>query len=200
VDGKLSYLANRWEYDAGTETWSLASVGIHVLEIDPADLVDGTHVPASPTLEANLPSVGSYDWAPDGHGVVFATSGTLHWADDSDGYASWTEIPTTGIPDHPRWSPDGMQIVFRSDRGIERIDADGESETLLVAHTRTRSVFLPYWSPNATHLLFHSREAVKQGRTTGYTATDVYRITADGTGETNLVDGLTGNWSTGGWR
>jgi hypothetical protein len=194
VDGKVSYVARRWEQDPDTGEWSVAYQGIHVLEVDPDALT--SHVPAAPSFLANLPSTPRYDWSSDGQAVAFTDvlgdPGVLYVAEDDDAFATWTEIPTTSAAINPRWSPDGTRIAFQSGRGIERIDVDGENEKLLVGTTKKKKVYYPLWSPNGTHLVFW---------VTGLRGSpDVYRVTADGAGETNLTESNSASCFPNGWR
>jgi Tol biopolymer transport system component/imidazolonepropionase-like amidohydrolase len=95
------------------------------------------------------------DVAPDGNTIVFAMLGDLYMLSIVGG----TATPITkgmGYDDAPRYSPDGKQIVFISDRdGAENLwiaNADGSNLRALTRGVRTHFVS-PIWSPDGKSIL-----------------------------------------------
>jgi hypothetical protein len=81
----------------------------------------------------------------------------------------------------PRWSPDGSQIAFSSNRSgnsnIYVMDADGSNLTLLTEDPAGGNA--PSWSPDGSQILFHSE---RNGNV------DIYVMDADGTNVKRLTN------------
>ena len=74
--------------------------------------------------------------------------------------ANWRDLINDKYFDrYPRWSPNGRQIAFTSDRGggyeIWMIDADGTNLRQITFVGRPGTSF-PLWSPNGSQLLFRA--------------------------------------------
>jgi dipeptidyl aminopeptidase/acylaminoacyl peptidase len=106
--------------------------------------------------------------SPDGKWVVYQVgtvnlgenkSGTNLWLASTDGKSPPRRLTTSAKSDrHPRWSPDGKQIVFESNRGGESqlwvIDmAGGEARQLTSISTGASNAM---WSPDGAHIAFVS--------------------------------------------
>lgn len=87
---------------------------------------------------------------------------------------------------YPCWSPDGMKIVFQSDRHDEMMgnrdiyimNADGSSIRRLLH--RDESDETPVWSPDGSHILFSSYVTDENN--------ELFIMNVDGTGLTQLTD------------
>jgi RHS repeat-associated protein len=81
----------------------------------------------------------------------------------------------------PAVSPDGTKIAFASDQGgdfgIYVMNSDGSGVTLVANNTGDDRH--PEWSPDGTKLTYEN-----------YSSGDVYVVNADGTGNTDIYDGL----------
>ena len=97
----------------------------------------------------------SLDVSPDGKTIVFDLLGDLYTLPIGGGSA--TRL-TSGLPfdAQPRWSPDGKQIVFTSDRsGAENlwvVDADGSHPRAITRGDKQRYVS-PSWTPDAQYII-----------------------------------------------
>ena len=120
--------------------------------------------------------------------IVFSHRSEL-WTMNADG----TDLQAIGVKgNHPRWSPDGSQIVFTvfhsgdKAQGKNRftetfiIDADGGNQRLLVStqHLQEKVDFLPVWSPDGSRIAFYSN---RPGRD------DIFVIDVSGEHLTNLT-------------
>ena len=120
--------------------------------------------------------------------IIFSHKGTL-WTMNSDG----TNQQTLGIKgSHPRWSPDGSQIVFtvyhRGDKAQGKnwftetfiINIDGSNQRLLMSteHLQEKVDFAPVWSPVGSRIAFYSN---RPGRD------DIFVIDVSGENLTNLT-------------
>jgi Tol biopolymer transport system component/DNA-binding winged helix-turn-helix (wHTH) protein len=98
-------------------------------------------------------------FSPDGRSVAYITSpeGAL-WRANQDGS---TPVQLTAPPlraELPKWSPDGVQILF------DAIDADGETRIYNVSSQggapqpflpeQTKGLIEPYWSPDGRKIVF----------------------------------------------
>ena len=109
------------------------------------------------------------DVSPDGRTIVFDMLGDLYTLPIAGGDA---EPLTSGIAwdFQPRFSPDGSQVAFVSDRGgannLWLIRADG-TDPRAVTEEREHLVHNPYWSPDGDYLVakkdFTSRRSIAAG-------------------------------------
>jgi dipeptidyl aminopeptidase/acylaminoacyl peptidase len=104
-----------------------------------------------------------YSLAPAGKRDEHATSAL--WLAPVDGSAPPRQFTAGTANDHaPRWSPDGTQIAFLSDRGTRGTDqlyvimADGGEARALTAITNKNPVQSFAWSPGGGHLVFTSAD------------------------------------------
>ena len=103
-----------------------------------------------------------------------------------------------GIDEVGSWSPDGLKIVFFSDRDGNReiyvMDSDGKNQVNLTNHPALDAA--PTWSPDGTRIAFHSRRKGGQD--------DIYVMNPDGANVVNLTrhpwDDQAPAWSPDGRR
>ncbi len=160
--------------------------GIQVVDADPSDPSDQNTSPV---------------WSPDGEVLLF-----LHRCISAGGFGcpfqfylidrpggglrkirEFPESPPFSPPEvlAPAWSPDGTKIAFiMGPFDIYIMNADG-SELRAVAPLPTSSGgdWEPAWSPDGTHLVFRSN------RRSGIGGVDLFVVSTDGTGLTNLTSG-----------
>jgi formylglycine-generating enzyme required for sulfatase activity len=108
------------------------------------------------------------DWSPDGRLIALAAQAgeyanihTINVEAAPDGVAPREQLTDTEAHDaFPKWSPDGSQIAFISNRdGDENwevyiMNSDGSDQRRLTYSTGLDGI--PTWSPNGTHLAFES--------------------------------------------
>ena len=100
-----------------------------------------------------------FDWAPDGHRIVFSGSPTsaLEGAPTYKGLVivSITGAKTTSAAfrgaAEPSWAPKGPRIAFSRDHNLYSVWADGTHLTLL---RRGNDWFEPSWSPDGRRIVF----------------------------------------------
>jgi Tol biopolymer transport system component len=116
----------------------------------------------------------SPSWSPDGTRVVFDRTGMLSLI-NADG----TGLISTGVlGEDPEWSPDGTQIAYASISGTDGLfamDMSFSSHRLTAAGNQDR---MPGWSRDGHQLVFQ--------RNDGGAVLQIYRVNADGSGETKL--------------
>lgn len=99
------------------------------------------------------------DVSPDGKQIVFSLLGDLYLL-PIEGGAARRITSGTGYDVQPRFSPDGRQIAFASDRGgLENLwvaDADG-THARQVSSEKDSTVSAPAWSPDGQYLLGRKR-------------------------------------------
>jgi Tol biopolymer transport system component len=102
------------------------------------------------------------DLSPDGQWVTFVSVGTEEdvFLVRTDG--TGTRQLTTGRSKNrsPRWSPDGTQIAFHSDRGgkfdVWTIRPDGSGLRQVTDPPGTVAISAPVWSPDGTRIVFRT--------------------------------------------
>jgi Tol biopolymer transport system component len=163
---------------------------------------------------------GPFDWVPDGSRVAFedygAGGGELPrsfeiFTMNPDG-SDRTQITHDGVYDaSPSWSPDGLRIVYASDRdspahlGCEAeatcndvwvINADGTGQVQLT--NNTGNDWQPDWGPDGRIVFVRDRD----GSRTDYFGGDLYAMNNDGSGVTSLTSTAEGEsqprWSPDG--
>ena len=96
-------------------------------------------------------------FAPDDHSIVYAQrdAGTWHIYERDLNTSAWTELTPGSSPEddyQPAWSPDGKNIVFRSEReggGLFLLNAQSRAVSRL-----TNSGYNPTWSPDGRKIAF----------------------------------------------
>ena len=121
---------------------------------------DGT----SEHLVAGGPSMDFYpDWAPDGKSVVFYSNRTGRnevYSTRESAPGKWEEARqlTREGGSVPRWSPDGLAIVYTSPRGVELVATDGGASRTLVtqanADPKMGGPQFAVWSPDSKTVYF----------------------------------------------
>ncbi len=139
----------------------LVASALALLSLSPADTgkkkVDSLPLVPTRTIEYET-SEGTWlslDVSPDGRTIVFELMGDLYTLPAGGGRAT----PLTRGPafdSQPRWSPDGKQIVFLSDRdgseNIWLITADG-NRTTQVSKGDNALFASPEWTPDGNYIV-----------------------------------------------
>jgi uncharacterized repeat protein (TIGR01451 family) len=132
-------------------------------------------------------------WSPDGQSFAFASGKTGDFEvytarADGSGVTQITSV--FGIDFDPSWSPDGMKLVFESQRDepfreLYVMNADGSNVTRLtfnpLADVRAA------WSPLGDKIAF-----VRGG--VSLATNEIYVMSADGSGQTNLTNNVTNDF------
>ncbi len=203
VDGKVSYLAQRW--DTEEDVVVEGSEGLYAVEIT---WDDGTPSATDPAmLPVSIP-MGPYDWSPEGDRIVYTGPGLGIWVVNAD-MGGPGDLLCGGWS--PRWSPvlDGgtTLIAFRVGRWedpaeIKTISPNGGIPTTVVAVGKNRTIRgdLMHWSPMGTHLVYTVVQSKACSGCQYNDSYDVYRVGADGSSPTNLTSGIKDNCFSVGWR
>jgi len=179
---------------------------------------DGSNSTPLTSLTAANANSGQAFWSPDGTKIAFASSRALDgsdaaninntlniWVMNADGSnpLPLTTITAATVTLFPRWSPDGTQIAFTSNRALDGsdnvntnnmpnvwvMDADGSGATPLTSLTAAGSVtVLPEWSPDGTQISYTSVRALdgSDAANTNNTA-NIWMMDADGSNSTPLT-------------
>jgi Tol biopolymer transport system component len=173
-----------WSPD-GTKIAYRTCSDIHIMNADGS----GDHFLAHPAIGI---LVVSPSWSPDASKIVFEEiffiSGFGSTFNirviNADGTGN-TALTSTGHSGGPDWSPDGTKIAFTRfgvpDGGIYTMNPDGSGATK-VPNTTIHD-FGSGWSPDGQQLTFSRQSQVDGHR-------DIYKINADGTGLTQLTEGV----------
>lgn len=204
VDGKVSYLGQRWDKDGEEDV--VVERGLFAAEIEwidgtPYATTDTTVLPVSLPLEPEVLEI-PYDWSPDGTQIVYSAGGV--WV--ADVYVESPGYPLCGGY-RPLWSPElddvGSTLIAFTVAGkeIRTISPAGSSLTTVVALGKNRTIWGGMdWSPNGTHLIYtllHSKGCIGCQYNDSY---DIYRVGADGSDSTNLTKDLQEEAFSMGWR
>jgi Tol biopolymer transport system component len=111
---------------------------------------------------------GFASWAPDSKSMVHQIS---TWNDTPGRNGLWIVSPDgreakqifKGIAEHPKWSPDGRNIVFDADTGssIKMIPSiGGDAEHFLPDSIQIVNGGLPCWSPSGSEIAFLERSGL----------------------------------------
>jgi Tol biopolymer transport system component len=126
---------------------------------------------------------------------------------DGSGHARLTADERSGSP---IWSPDGMKIVFGSDRDepsdldgeLYAMNADGSQQTNLTNSPHTDRE--PAWSPDGRKIVFVSLRDEPSLYSCSPCNSEIYSMSADGSGVTRLTNSpgpdITPSWSPDGTR
>ena len=117
-------------------------------------------------------------WSPTGTQIAYLLDGPDLWVMNADG-----TDPTLVATDAWRisWAPDGSLIAFAG-QGLETVRPDGSDRRQVVDMIIDPDNGYPYWSPGASTIAFVSypNEVLGEPR-------DVYTVSPDGTGLTNIT-------------
>jgi Tol biopolymer transport system component len=134
--------------------------------------------------------------SPRGDRVVFSDGGLVTMHLDGSG----RRPITTGSGLAPDWSPRGNELVFtrsasETDRDVYLVHANGRGGLVRLTDTPHRFEFAPVWSPDGTKIAF-------VGCPPSGVAGDchLYVIGRDGSGETQVVAGVSGGEGAVDWQ
>lgn len=180
---------------------------------------DGSNATPLTSLTAAGANSGQASWSPDGTKIAYSSSRALDGSDAANANNSFniwvmnadgsSPTPLTTITANgansllPRWSPDGTQIAFTSNRALDGSDnvntngmpnvwvmgSDGSSATPLTSLTAANSVtILPEWSPDGTQISYTSVRALdgSDAANTNNT-TNIWVMNSDGSSSTPLT-------------
>ena len=129
-------------------------------------------------LESYLKDAGRSDFADRGRVKLLGSFDIYIVNTDGSDLTQLTDSSETEF--YPRWSPDGLRIMFISDRDgdseIYTMNADGSGLTRLT-HNREHEMF-PNWLPNGQHIMFFTWTGP---------LTMLHQMNADGSGRTKLI-------------
>ncbi len=214
-DVLVNGLARRWSADGATVVPGSSGVYGARLRFDEAGNVIG--LDAQPAFLVavgvtyayygqELADADIYSWSPDLTRIVadhlsFGTaSPDLRVIDVSTGVATTlVQAAPGGSVDNPDWSPDGSRIAFESADGrgteaIEVVSPTGGGRAIVTKQRSGPSLNEPKWSPDSAHLAYDSMV-----NTSPY-AVDVWRVSASGSGATNLTTDTSANAYVLAWR
>ena len=195
----VSWVARRWNLS----TTQVVDGGVYTaaIQFDASGNVVGLAAqPGAPSLAATLvvsgqtgaffsgdpePAVGGFDWSPDGSQIVYGgIGGTYVTVPGSTPRLLVGDGVGPGVAGgSPQWSPDGSKIAFGGP-DIYTISPNGTGLKTIARAGLREFLYGPRWSPTGSHLVF---------RKTLSPNIDVIRVTASGSGATNLtVDVSTG--------
>ncbi len=127
---------------------------------------DGNAAPIDPDWSFLSPTFVGMDLSPDGTRLainIHGGTGADVWIKQLD-RGPFSRLTFSEADDaRPRWTPDGNEVTFVSDRGgtsalyAKRADGTGPTETLV---EREHDVWEGAWSPDGTWLVIRSRAAV----------------------------------------
>jgi Tol biopolymer transport system component len=128
---------------------------------------------------------GGFAWSPDGSKIAYSEASICEgcndtfdvWSVNSDGsgLTNLTNSPND-LDVWPDWSPDGTKIAFAKNGRLATMNPDGTGSALLPGEPVGTS---PSWSPDGHRLAYQAFDG---------TDSEVFVITADGTGRTQLTD------------
>jgi Tol biopolymer transport system component len=149
-------------------------------------------------------------WSPDGRRILFTSNRNLDgtdsistgvaniWAMNADGTGTTPLTRLSGVNSNAgAWSPDGNQIAFSSNRGLDGsntthassniwiMDAVGSGATVLTGLANA-TAFGPQWAPAGRHIRFSSNRALN-GADTAISTNNIWQIDPDRSNEVPLT-------------
>jgi WD40-like Beta Propeller Repeat len=140
----------------------------------------------------------SAEWSPGGQAIVFSrwVKGQVAsiYTMRPDGTHTKLIAAVAGAQD-PQWSPDGREIAFQVDNGVDTVNADGTQLTQIAAGGLAGE---PAWSPDGRKLLYvnssHNYAA------SGAEITQLWTINANGSGNRRIYQlSTSGRWPLAFW-
>lgn len=217
------YLGGRWAKDDSFLSFEAIlngpegqSSGLFVADVD-WNL--GTPAIGAPVKVLDLNLVDGYpeiyfgDWSPLGDEFVHVretldADGNPDYSLEvvrffADGTTETRGLVTDSFAYSPQWSPDGSRIAFQGPGdGIWTIAPNGTDLTQLTSPPWGTSHYDPSWSPDGQHLVFTQgvRNQLKKGQLFPTYTYDILRITATGSGKTNLTSDTSEKCFAIAWR
>jgi Tol biopolymer transport system component len=150
ADGKrLAYVEQSWTQNLMRTAFPPGSG----LETPPTPVTQGSRFFAEPQVSPDGQWLATYSLDKTNHIYVVRTDGTGLRQVTDDGFKNIA----------PRWSPDGKQIAFYSNRSgpyqVWLIHPDGSGLRQLTFGTANETYYYPVWSPDGRHLVYSSLDA-----------------------------------------
>ena len=150
ADGRrLAYVEQSWTQNLTRVAFPFGGQ----LENPPAPVTQGSRFFTEPQVSPDGQWLATYSLETTNNLYVVRTNGTGLRQITDDGFKNIA----------PRWSPDGKQIAFYSNRSgpyqVWLIHPDGSALRQLTFGTATETYYYPVWSPDGRHLVYSSLDA-----------------------------------------
>lgn len=214
-DVGIAFQGMQWDLDTGEPI----QAGVYAAEIlfddegnvvglaqqpDPADPLATVPIAAEDwdedgDVDDYRPMLTGFDFSPDTTAVAWASGDQLYVTDLlADPAADTWLIATRNFLEGPAWSPDGIEIAFGSEDGIETVLPDGSEPLLVRGEKKNTSLQWPEWSPDGTHMI--CRQISRRPNGVSAPADDTVRFRVGGGKLENLTDDIEGQAIPLAWR
>lgn len=203
-------------YEATVEGPDGPSAGVYIAQVDwnlGVPLIGAPVKVLNINLDADLyPDTYGGDWSPLGDEYVYVRetqtgTGSAVYSLEvvtffNDGTTETRGLVSDSFGFDPEWSPDGTQIAYQGSGGIWTIRPDGTGAVKISSASWPTTHHYPHWSPDSEQLVFtqSTRNRLLKGQVFYTYSYDILRISATGSGKTNLTSDTADNCFAIGWR